>query len=299
MAIYKQKWSPDDWEDYARKLVSEHHGLENIVDVPDQHKGDYGIEAYSLCGSAYQMYAPEGIIDINTLYERQKGKIYSDIKKFIDNEKDLIKLFGGIKIKRWILLTPENKSSELIKYANKKTEEVISKKLPYVDEDFRILIKEENNFHKEREALINAGLHLINIDFEDVTQNQIDELESNNAEGITNLNNKIDGKYGSISPEKRTLVKRDLIKNYILGSNVTEHLHKEYPEIWEKVVLQKRSREKSLLLESIDNDQTINGEKNKLKVSLLDLNKLHENTAEKLSLEAVSDWIMRCPLDFK
>lgn len=299
MTSYHKNWSPDEWEDYARQLVAQRHGLENTIDVPDKHKGDYGIEAYTVDGIAFQMYAPEGLINVATLYDRQKNKIYTDIKKFIDNKSDLVKLFGNVVIKRWILLTPENKSSELIKYANKKSNEVLSENLPYVHDDFKILIKEENSFKKEQEELINAGLYLINIQLDEVTQNQMDTLETDDSEGISNINNKLNDGYAGTSSEKLFKIKNQLIKDYILGANLLDNLNKEFPEVWEQVSNTKKKREDLLLIESLDQRQTINGEKIKLKEEFIKLNKLHHNNIEQLSSGAISDWIMRCPLDFK
>lgn len=53
------------------------------------------------------------------LYKKQRGKITTDIKKFIDNRNDLINILGDSKIKSWVLVVPRHESALLLKHANK------------------------------------------------------------------------------------------------------------------------------------------------------------------------------------
>lgn len=299
MPEISQKWGTTEWEKYARHLVNYHHGIENVISVPDKHKGDHGIECFSISGIAYQMYAAQGVSDTANLYEKQRNKINKDIKKFMNNKDNLINLFNDIKIKRWVLLVPENVSSDLVKYASRKTNEVKEKHLDYVSEDFRILIKDETDFSSEKTQLINAGILLYRHPEEEIDEISVKSFDEEDEEGVNNLTYKIKNNHTNIEEKKFEELKYLLIKEYIYGNNIIDHLHSNFPELWQEVRKIKKMREESLLIESIDNKTTLINEIDKISHLYKELNKLHIDTIEHLAREAISDWLMRCPLDFK
>ena len=96
LAMYNDPYSdPKAWESYFKNIVWLHYKPANCCDV-------------------FQCYLPEQSSDIDKLYKAQQKKIYTDIKKFSqDNIKELEELFGTLKISRWILATPYNKSAKL------------------------------------------------------------------------------------------------------------------------------------------------------------------------------------------
>lgn len=115
------------WQDWANQLLLRRYGLGEYVPVPDKDRGDAGIEGFTLSGYAYQAYGPEDEpLSTNERYEKHRTKMTTDIKKFIDNRVALGQILGKTRISRWILLVPQCDSKEIIKHANKKTQEVIT-----------------------------------------------------------------------------------------------------------------------------------------------------------------------------
>lgn len=292
------RWGSTEWEKHSKCLVQQHHGLENIINVPDKHKGDYGIECFSLSGNVYQMYAAQSVHDVNKLYEKQRNKINTDINKFINNESSLVGLFGNTKIKRWILMVPENVSAALVSYANKKNDEVLKKNLPYVSKEFQILIKDENDFLSEKKQLVESGGLLYKHPELEISDGELNKFDDEEQEGINNIKTKIKDNY-EIADEKYEEIKNFFIREYIYGNNVLSHLHGNFPELWTEVRNIKKMREESLLIEAIQSDTTLDEEIKKITEKYKSLNKLHTDTIEHLAREAISDWLMRCPLNFK
>jgi hypothetical protein len=72
----------------------EEHVVE-LVEVPDDDRGDAGLEAFSMSGCAYQCYAPEGEpLTMTQRYNKQRDKMTADVGKFIANT---------AKIQAWLL----------------------------------------------------------------------------------------------------------------------------------------------------------------------------------------------------
>ena len=99
--------SGEEWQKWADKLLQRHYGPGGYQKIPDKHKGDAGIEGFAdTAGHAYQAYGPEEPLSTRERYEKHRTKMTNDIQKFIDNRIVLAKLFGEVKINKWILLVP-------------------------------------------------------------------------------------------------------------------------------------------------------------------------------------------------
>lgn len=161
--------SPKDWERYFKDIVRLHYRPANYRDVPDKHVGDFGIECYTLTGHVFQCYLPEQTADLKKLVDAQRTKINSDIRKFTDtNVAELTKLFGKIKINRWILATSVNDSAVMAQFCAQKSIEVRDLGIPYICDDFEILIHTESDYPKEVSSLRRENYQM-SFEFNDTT----------------------------------------------------------------------------------------------------------------------------------
>lgn len=186
-----KSWDPDEWQKHVDLLLRLRHGHQNFVPVPDKHGGDFGIEAFTLGGMAYQAYAPEEPLSTKKLHEKQRDKINRDINKFIKNKDALSKLFGDTIISRWVLVTPRYESAPLAQYITGKTNEVRKANLPYVAQDFSLLIHTEEDFAVERKKLVDAGLEKIRIESPVPDSKKNDDWLDKKITLIENLERKI------------------------------------------------------------------------------------------------------------
>jgi uncharacterized membrane-anchored protein YhcB (DUF1043 family) len=297
---YKKNWQPKEWENHVNDLLRSRHGDENYIAIPDEHTGDSGIEGYSLTGIAYQSYAPDELCKPADLYEKQKKKITTDIKKFIDNKEKLSKLIYGTTINRWVLVVPRHVSQELLIHANKKTGEVLAQRLPYVDQgNFMILVMDRECFKVEEQALIEQGIHKLKIEPDHVTPEQIEEFGEHQLEHIDNIVRKL-SKLPASTEGKVDAAKSELVKRFITSENILQRLQEDYPQYYEHIQTLRLKREDDLSLEALSNDTpSLEDQVNRFLPSLEDSSKLHSENNMTIAWGSVSDWLMRCPLDFE
>ena len=191
----------------------------NYQEVPAKHVGDFGIEGYSTDGCVFQCYATEEPRSTQERYEAQRNKITTDIGKFIKNKPELSKLFGTTQIKRWILIVPLYDSATLVQHASKKSEEVLRASLPYIANDFKVIIQTDSCFAKEKNELANAGSFDIDIRNTDINLNDRENWITNNQGLIDNLTQKASKIPKLASDNKIEDFKDSMVDHYLRGQN--------------------------------------------------------------------------------
>lgn len=294
--------SGDDWEDWANRLLSCHFGPTNYQRVPAKDRGDAGIEGFCLSQrEAFQCYGCEEPVSVEERYKKQRVKMTADIAKFINNKSTLKLLFGTLKMKRWVLFVPCFDSKEIVSHAAKKTQEVVNAGLPYVDDDFRVLVCQEADFAVARDQLINATPQGLKFKTSPVS-----------AETVTAWTESNDGLLGVLTrkleklPTLHTQAQRDafvikVLQWYLSGQELLDRL-RDYPQVYEKVIETKSHREEFLSIGALQGSaanvvfrETLKDFEETLK---REAKELHAFCAEQLAAEAVADWLIRCPLQF-
>ena len=295
--------SPKNWEHYFKDIVKLHYKPANYRDVPDQHIGDFGIECYSLSGHVFQCYLPEQLADIKKLVESQRAKINKDIKKFtVTYVGDIKKLFGKLVISRWILATPVNNSAKLAQFCAQKSIEVRNLKIPYISDDFEILIHTEKEYPIEINYLKKESYQL-SLDFEGTSIEGAASWIDDNVEFLS----KLDMKLPKIYKEQNRIIeiKKFIVQKYLDYQNLMDLLRLEWSDIYASVFSCIQHRENSLIERFIlDSNETLPGEIIKEEMTKLDNNIMEEvrsfkgTDLEKIKWGVIADWLIRCPLDF-
>lgn len=297
------KNSPKDWEKYFKDIVRLHYLPANYRDVPDKHVGDFGIECYTLTGHVFQCYLPEQTADLKKLVDAQRNKINSDIKKFTDtNVVELTKLFGKIRITRWILATSANESAVMAQFCAQKSIEVRDLGISYISDDFEILIHTEIEYPKEVSSLRRENYQM-SFEFNDTSLESATVWISQNSEFLSKLDMKLP-KIKS-DPAKLIEIRTFIIQKYLDYQNLMDLLRLEWASIYSVVFNCIQHRENSLIGRFIlDDGKTLPGE-----VIKDEMMKLHNNISEevksfkgtdleKIKWGVIADWLIRCPLDF-
>ena len=290
----------DAWEKYCQQLLKLKY--DDYQEMPARYAGDLGIEGFTHAGIAFQCYCPEGEPTSDELYEKQRDKVTRDIKKLLKNEAELKRLLGNIIIKEWRFLTPRYDNKELVAHCAKKSKEVIASGKSHVSKDFKILIRTEDDFLPERDIYVSAGHGQISPEVTEISEDEVEEWKASNNEYFETLENKL-GKIIS-DTDKRNIQAINRIKDYLLGQNILEQIRKEYPSHYEKIIKLKNAIEvKVEMTSAIPN----NNPGKYLKDTLSDYQKnidaqlkesIERPTIMRLGQEAISDWLIRCPLDF-
>lgn len=292
---------PKTWEAYFKSIIRMHYKPANYCDVPDEHGGDFGIECYTLNGYVFQCYRPEQSSDIEKLHKAQIKKISTDIKKFTTkNSSELAKLFGDLKISRWILCTTHNRSAKLRQYCTIKSLEVRKMNIPYITDDFQILVQTDKDYIQES-FILKKDQFQLNIDFNETT---LDGAVKFIYENVTFLE-KLDLKIPKMCASKRhNETKNFLIQKYLDYQNLLDILKKEWIEIYQAVYKCIQNRENNLVGLFIVSPDMKPSSILKEQISTLEQNISDEISTlkpadlEKITWGVISDWLIRCPLDF-
>ena len=191
---YSSQMSGDEWQALVIQLLSLKY-REDFKEIPDKHKGDFGLEGFTVDGCAFQCYSPEPGGDVADVARRHKKKLNADIAKFRDNSTELSKIFGPVKIRRWLLIVPDHCSAEVVQHSEKKAAEVraITPPLPYVDIEFHVIVAAGHVFFPlELAAMGNSSAVVVEVEALEISGSQIVDLSSERSESVATLVRKID-----------------------------------------------------------------------------------------------------------
>ncbi|EPU7551873.1 hypothetical protein ACVZJ5_000291, partial [Enterobacter hormaechei] len=294
---------PKVWEQYFKSIIRLHYKPANCCDLPDSQNGDFGIECYTLSGHVFQCYLPEQSSDIEKLVKAQRKKINNDISKFTTKYKaDLELLFGDTKISRWILATPYSKSAKLTQYCTQKSLRVRELKLPYVADDFQILVQTDSDYVTER-ALLRRTNYQLNLDLSNATVDNAVAFINENVDFLDKLNLKLP----KINPSEsvQDSYRHFIIQKYLDYQNLIDELKQNWVDIYEVVYKCIQQRETNLVgLSMLTSSSAQPAEKMLKQMEVLKANiekeipTLKESDLEKINWGVIADWLIRCPLDF-
>lgn len=302
MSAYVARLSGEEWQRWANKLLTRHYGPTEYQPVPDNDRGDAGIEGFTIAGGhCYQAFGCEEPIGTGARYQAQRKKMTTDVGKFIANRTVLAKIFGTTRITRWVLFVPYADSKEIIVHASTKTSEVVQANLPYVADGFRVIVSQEEDFSSERDQLLSSSDMTLSVTAEPSTAEAIAEWAATNDRLAATLLEKIQRLPTITDDVVRQQFHAKVLKWFLEGQSILEAL-RQYPEIYEKVLRAKAHRENLLVMTAVSGNSPqeilTTSIKQLYEALRLEVRELHSFSAENLAHEGVADWLLRCPLDF-
>lgn len=289
-----EQYSPLEWQQHFFDLLPFMHGIAHYTRVPDVDLGDAGLEAFSDDGNAYQCFADQGSNTLTQRYEKQRNKITVDLKKF-SNVAKVAPIVGDQKIARWVLVVPRSDTKKLTAFCNKKTKEIRALNLPYVAADFKVTVVDQTDLRSfERQSTV-ALIRL-----------QAGAVDAGDAaERVKTLLPNLEKKLLFVYPDdvERNIRREKLLVMNAVGENFLQDLRDAYPQTYESVRSAIRSREQRLVAVGPANQATprdvFDAELNDLEeVVRRDNGLLDAANRTTIVIGAVTDWLLRCPLDF-
>lgn len=296
-----QVWNPDDWELLCQVLLQQRHGHLNVHKIPAAHKGDYGIDYY--CTKelvVYQCYAVEEPVDITVRADRQKKKITVDLRTFQKNHQEIAKLFLNIPVKHWILLVPKHDSKDVNIHCAKKTEDLRGANCPCVDPEFEVSIQDFDAFPGADVAKGLSALKSVTLSVSPPSQSELATWKAGSADLLANASGKLKKRVLPIDLEHTV---SETVSSFLHGNAVLDALRSGSPELHEKVMAVVNSRGRLLAFAGPKSGgapgQILHSEFEALLKAIKEaVPSLSTDNAEQVVYGALSDWIMRCPLDF-
>lgn len=287
------------WEDYCQKLLRLRY--DDYQEVPAQFGGDYGIEGFTRSGTVFQCYCPDDDPSGRDLYEKQRDKITKDIKKFVKNVIEISALGAGT-IKEWHFLTPDYNNRDLLSHCRSKESEVQNKGIETVHSEFTIYLETEDDYIPERQTYLGTSEHRIQPSGEEPPLEELEKLLTSDNEIVLNIKTKLEKL--ALASDQRTDLITQSVRGYIVGKYELQILNEKFPSTCVSVVQLKSATESQLpmrMLSCSDNHGAILREilqeyEGKLNTDFS--GSLSSALIARLSTEAISDWLGRCPLNF-
>ncbi|WP_220446043.1 hypothetical protein [Novosphingobium umbonatum] len=295
------QWGPDEWEEFSHSLLQSRHGVLNIHKVPANHSGDLGIDYYCLTDLViYQCYAPEEPLDIAVRADRQKTKMTTDLGKLVKGAADISKLMLGQKLKTWVLLVPQHDSRELNLHCAKKTGDMRKLKLSILDENFEVCIQDQTHFPGKAVQDAMAGLTNLSLSVSTPSKKELENWEAGSADLVANATVKLAKRVSG--PALGDVVAHG-VEAFLRGNALIEALRNNAPDMHEKVTAAIQVRARTLTFAGPQGGTLPSSIMNTEIASLTQAIKaaaptLSDGNALEIALGTISEWIMRCPLDF-
>jgi hypothetical protein len=297
-----KEWDGDEWQEHiARLLRARYSEPGKYQEMPSRDKGDLGLEGFSKDGICYQCYAAVPPYTVKSLYENQRDKITDDIAKFINNASRLKNVFGTVKIKRWLLVVPLFLSTKLLEHCTKKTNEVITEKLPYVDGKFDIGVITDAAFEVELAKLTAVHLYKHHFPIKEPATEEIQSFASGNVALLKRVSEK-----AVKLPKLDTAQKIDeftlrMVQHYLMAQSAADALRDRDPEQFESFIRCKASMEEVVRIQSmvqVGDGTTVRKTYSEFKLEVQKQVSVSPHTADVFAWGTVADWLLRCPLDF-
>ncbi|MES9950656.1 MAG: hypothetical protein ABW118_16990 [Candidatus Thiodiazotropha sp.] len=289
-----------EWERFCEIMLRYHFGQKNFWKVPDEDQGDYGIEFYTADGTIFQCYLPDPTVDMKNYKKKIQKKINDDLKKLDTYQNDIADMLDDIIIKQWVLMTPQNKSKELIKYCNKKKKEVLAKNLSFIDNKaFQVRVETADTFPEGKLFAHNICLRTIDIPLATVSQDEKEAWQEGNSEFTGNIDRKTKAIFGM----DNSRFKDEIVTKYIQIEQFLDRLREDFPDIYNLIEDSARAQLESMQQSSILED---NFDKEFIK-RIVSENKetfdkysdhFSDSSKQPLPFGYLSKWIAECYMDF-
>lgn len=294
----------NSWEEFCQvclKLKFENEGYQELP----AWKGDLGIEGYTRTGKVFQCYCPDEDYEPQTLYEKQRDKITTDLGKLVKNKEELKQYLNDISIQQWVFLTPMYKNKELVKHCQTKASEYKKKNLGILSKNFDVLVYDIDYFIAQIPNVAGSNNNKIEINVDISASNDVDWKKAN----ISLVNNAYTKHGKRISDSTNKEEKVNKLTEFTIGDFLNEQLivtkwKETYPNDYERFMRiigdYEKTVEELCITNSDDNNQLYERIKQELKEKLKSsFSYLEDLTLEKLTKGVMADWILRCPINFE
>jgi hypothetical protein len=185
----------------------------------------------------------------------------------------------------------------VVEHAMKKTAEVITKGLPYVDLEFQVLVHDRSDFDEDSWKRRAQLRHRIRPVVPPPTRDEVIAVAAGDQNLTENLRRKLQVRFDDLAALEDAI--DDALRTSLESQVAVETLRTIAPDAYEDVSLLTAQRLRRLRLGTrgaggVDRlDAEIDGLKRSFLAAVPNLD---PGTAETIAFGAVSEWLMRCPL---
>lgn len=308
--MYKTSYgtfSGDSWENFCQLCFKLKYEKDGYQEMP-AWQGDLGIEGFTRTGIVFQCYCPDMEYNPDKLYEVQRDKITTDLKKLLTYEEQLKTYFNGIKIKEWIFVTPGYKKKDLVRHCSDKATEYRALKRDHIDDKFDVLVHDIDFFTKEIPIVLEFNKQKIDIITDPSTDTDVADWKLQKISLVDNAVSKHEQRVSKQSVKfdvKVNTLTQNTVSDFLNGDIMVRKWKEDFQEQYEKFLnvvgaFEKRVLNKCAVNDGLDNNALYNGIEQELREKLQSsFNYLDELMIDRLTDYVMSDWILRCPISFE
>lgn len=293
----------DAFQERCWNVLRRHHRPQDLVEIPAQMGGDYGIEGYTTDGIAYQCYADRDSPSLLERTRKQKAKLSRDLRKLRSNAADIERVLGGTVLTSYFLVVPSYHSADLVGYANERAADVRSWNLPFIGADFTVRLKRLEDYPDALRAALHDGSVQALVPIPIVDDLSVATFHSQRPELVATVDAKLEALRAIATADELTQLRDDYIRAFLEKEQVLDAL-KDWPAIGEGVEECRVRRERALAFDNVLNsdapDQRIRSLQREYAGDLeASVGGLRQGDAELIARGQTGDWLMRCPLRFR
>lgn len=298
-------WEGREWQDYCTQLLYLHHDG-RYQPIPDQDRGDGGLEGFSTDGSGcgYQCHAPKAHYGIVERRTQQLRKIKRTVAALIDNRDLLATLVGGHVIREVRFLFPVCESRELVKEVRAQEAKLnaacAEQSIAWLAASVVLSIHQADELlASEIAELVRTGASHARLPAVALEDDDVDRHLKAAADELKGASGKLSERFGEDSVGE---LLRIVLADHLVGKQLDSHLAGHNPQIHEeyaRLVAERRSRIQRQSLEGTTAARTLTQLGDELTTAILDsVPGLHRDDARSLAHGTVADWLIECPLSF-
>lgn len=298
----------DSWEGFCQQCLKLKYEQDGYQEMP-AWQGDLGIEGYTRSGIMFQCYCPDEDYNPDLLYEKQRDKITSDLKKLHTYQTQLASYLGSVKVVKWIFLTPEYKNKELVRHCVEKAVEYKGLEISFLDASFDVLVQDVEFFSGQIPTVLNFRPQKINIDpQEERTREEIADWSTTNISIVQTAISKHTQQvpFGVARHAfKVNQLTQQTISNFLNGDIVLRKWKDTFQDQYEKFTrvvyhFEQRVMAKCATYDGSDNNAFYEQIESELRGKLREsFSFLDEVMIDRLTNQVMADWILRCPMSFE
>ena len=228
-----------------------------------------------------------------------KAKATTDLGKLFKYKDEVASILNNTKVTRWFLLCPFLDNKSVVAHVRRKGSETLSQGMVFLDPSFQALVHSQEDFVDEIEALRRQMVGPP-ITVADTDPGVVDKHAASPASKV--LLAKLARAFPDLSPYELDAKKNQYINRLVRHENTMTALKDHYPTLWEQTYETVSAEENRLILLGASGHaprQQLVESLNRIDESLKqDLPSLKHSMRQDLSQGVLSDWLMRCPLDF-
>lgn len=301
MSAYIENLSPKEWEVFCAIMLRYHYTAQNFWEVPDEDQSDLGLEFFTIDGTLFQCYYPDLNVDMAAYKKKIQKKIREDLDKLEKYAPEIAALLDDIIVKQWVLIIPELKSKDLIRYCNKKKRELLEKNLSFIDPNvFQVKIETSASFPEGELFAKGVYSKAIDIPLAEVTAMEKAAWQQENSKFSANIVRKSNALIGNQSDVFQDRV----VTKYIQIEKFLDQLREDHPDLHELVEDSARAQlenmtDESLLQENLDKEFVRNIVKSNSDAFSKHSKFMSEKNMQSLSFGYLSKWLAECYMDFR